>query len=163
MFFNEAFRQQPVTHRAGERDVHDPASVHVSDFCIAESEFSAAEAVRVDRHVGPCGNFVFEPFPGVQFCFDDRTPPLDAREAAVPGSELLCFLLRFQIALTGRRLYAQNEHVQNDHGVRRHNADRGHRHFEFPATSGIRLWLGACFPKGLTRCIHFHTPLTRLA
>jgi hypothetical protein len=67
VLLGQTFRQKRIANRPGKRNVDDPASMDVSNFCPSKTEFSAAKTMRVNRDVPPRGNFFFEPLEMVHF------------------------------------------------------------------------------------------------
>jgi len=62
VFLGKTFCQEHITNRAREGDVHDPANMHVSNFCFVEAEFTSPETMCMNGHVRPRRNFVFQLF-----------------------------------------------------------------------------------------------------
>jgi hypothetical protein len=60
MFLREPFGKQCIANRPRERDVDDPAFVHVADFRVRQAELAASKAMRVDRNLSPRRHGVFE-------------------------------------------------------------------------------------------------------
>jgi len=61
MLLGKALRQQRIANRAGKGDIKNAADVDMTNLRAAETEFSAAEAVRMNRYLRPRGNFLFQP------------------------------------------------------------------------------------------------------
>lgn len=60
VFHGKAFPQERIANRTRKRYINSAALVHVPDLGTAETEFSAAKAVRVSRYLRPRGYLVFQ-------------------------------------------------------------------------------------------------------
>jgi hypothetical protein len=60
MFLRKPFGKQRVANRPRERNVDDPAFVHVADFRIRQAELAPSKAMRVNRNLCPRSHSILE-------------------------------------------------------------------------------------------------------